>query len=724
MYRATLAMLAAWPSQLVLGAPTDVPSDVYSAGGLTLLTYNDLSNDPKNGSAAVLVHAPAGFPSAEESCRKLGETLWSPDTASFTDGLNSSLSYQIWQESFPKSQLFWVSKASSGDCRAINYRGELKEVDCAGPGSSKLPALCTQSAPVLTTATNNVRTDFIVNQRAGDLVYQGFRDFFVWKFRGIRFAAKPERFEYARPYEPTPEERSAPIPALFALPECLQVPGEVPDGSNEDCLGINIWTPYLPPTGPSSCKRPSSALVPKRLKPVMFYIYGGALRIGSGRNVYTDGTMLASRGDVVVVSVNYRVGSLGWMVLGDGVHNGNYGLSDVIAGLEWVKENIASFGGDPDRVTIFGYSAGAWLIRALMASPKAKGLFHAAIAQSGPAGIYMAEEPVQQPPLTNEAGFAYKYDSIGWAWENLGKKVVSEVGCATDETALGCLRAVDGTAFLNTSLYAIGITVDGKYIDSDRLTVNSSDNLASDVAFMTGIDRDEAGNNLVSVPVIPGVPLADIVPSIVPAVHSEAIAAAVRSPAFGIPSDPTPAEALDGVIRIATDAFFTCLEQATVYSAARHSTFESLWAYSFNRTYNFPGYTKPHCETTDPEQLEYKKCHGGDHLILFGTMRRGELPDRDGRDLPFSRVAMDHWAAFGTNRDPNPDPAYLAARGYWDTLETLQRLGPWERADVSTDAPIRLLQVQARMDAYSEVEQCKVLRQPLDYFEPGSSATN
>ncbi|KAI6339793.1 hypothetical protein MCOR25_011239 [Pyricularia grisea] len=71
----------------------------------------------------------------------------------------------------------------------------------------------------MTTDTNNDRTDFVVNQRAGDLVYQGFRDFFVWKFRGIRFAAKPERFEYARPYEPTPEERTAPIPALFALPE-------------------------------------------------------------------------------------------------------------------------------------------------------------------------------------------------------------------------------------------------------------------------------------------------------------------------------------------------------------------------------------------------------------------------------------------------------------------------------------------------------------------------
>ncbi|KAI6353729.1 hypothetical protein MCOR25_008900 [Pyricularia grisea] len=454
----------------------------------------------------------------------------------------------------------------------------------------------------------------------------------------------------------------------------------------------------------------------------MFYIYGGALRIGSGRNVYTDGTMLASRGDVVVVTVNYRVGSLGWMVLGDGVHNGNYGLSDVITGLEWVKENIASFGGDPDRITIFGYSAGAWLTRAVMASPKAKGLFYAAIAQSGTAGMYMAEEPRQEAPLTNEAGFAYKYDSIEWAWENLGKRVVSQVGCATDETAIGCLRAVDGTAFLNTSIYAIGITVDGEYLDSDRLTVNSSNSYASDVAFMTGMDRDEAGNSITSIPA--GIPLADIIPSLIPVVHREAMIAAVRSPAFGIPSDPTPEEALDGAIRVVTDAFFTCTEQATVYSAARHSAFESLWAYRFNRTYNFPGYTKPHCDTTDPEQLEYKKCHGGDHLLLFGTMRRGGLPDRDGLDLPFSRVAMDHWAAFGTNRDPNPDPAYLAARGYWDTLETLQRLGPWERADGSTSTPIRLLQVQARMDAYSEIEQCEVLGQPLDYFEPGSSAKN
>ena len=142
----------------------------------------------------------------------------------------------------------------------------------------------------------------------------------------------------------------------------------------EDCLFLNVWTPARAATA--------------RL-PVMFWIYGGGFNEGSSSVSVYDGTELAKKG-VVLVSVNYRVGPLGFLVHpelskeSDQHVSGNYGLLDQIAALQWVKKNIAGFGGDPAKVTIFGQSAGAISVIDLMRSPLAKGLFVRAIAQSGP----------------------------------------------------------------------------------------------------------------------------------------------------------------------------------------------------------------------------------------------------------------------------------------------------------------------------------------------------
>ena len=129
------------------------------------------------------------------------------------------------------------------------------------------------------------------------------------------------------------------------------------------CLNLNVWTP-----GQDNKKRP-----------VMFWIHGGGFSFGSGS--WTDGSKLAATGDVVVVTINYRVGIFGFLYLENQM--ANLGMLDMITALKWVKDNIAAFGGDPDNVTIFGESAGAVAVCCLMAMPGAKGLFHKAISQSG-----------------------------------------------------------------------------------------------------------------------------------------------------------------------------------------------------------------------------------------------------------------------------------------------------------------------------------------------------
>ncbi len=198
-------------------------------------------------------------------------------------------------------------------------------------------------------------------------------------FKGVRYAAAPVGALRWRAPEPVPTWSDV-RDARAAGASCIQKPGLSvesaggdPSPFSEDCLFVNVWTPDPQP----ATKRP-----------VMVWIHGGALIFGSGGVPIYDGAALARRG-AVVVSVNYRLGALGFFahpaLAGEGGAM-NFGLLDQVAALKWVQRNIAAFGGDPANVTIFGQSAGAESVLALYTSPLARGLFHKGIAQS-PYGI-------------------------------------------------------------------------------------------------------------------------------------------------------------------------------------------------------------------------------------------------------------------------------------------------------------------------------------------------
>jgi len=196
----------------------------------------------------------------------------------------------------------------------------------------------------------------------------------VLQFRGIPYATA-ERFRPPQPVEPWSGVRDATSFGLI----CPQNPspteavlGGQDRPSGEDCLVLNVFTPAADDAG----------------RPVMVWIHGGAFVSGSGSIVWYDGTQLARRG-VVVVTINYRLGALGFLHLGhlDGefAGSGANGIRDQVAALRWVRDNIAAFGGDPGNVTIFGESAGGMSVGTLLGTPEAAGLFHRAIAQSGAA---------------------------------------------------------------------------------------------------------------------------------------------------------------------------------------------------------------------------------------------------------------------------------------------------------------------------------------------------
>lgn len=204
----------------------------------------------------------------------------------------------------------------------------------------------------------------------------------VWK--GIRYAAPPASdLRWRAPV--APERWSEPADATKVGPVCPQptdprIPIDLGAPQGDDCLTLNVWASSDTEAGDG--------------KPVMVWLHGGAYILGSSAQSLYHGGALANGGDAVIVTVNYRLGALGFLDLssfGEGFET-NLGLRDALFALQWVRDNIAAFGGDPDRVTLFGESAGAGMVTTLLASPAAAGLFSAAIAQSSPAtSIYDRE---------------------------------------------------------------------------------------------------------------------------------------------------------------------------------------------------------------------------------------------------------------------------------------------------------------------------------------------
>lgn len=215
---------------------------------------------------------------------------------------------------------------------------------------------------------------------------EGVRQDGLSVYRGIPYAAPPTgtlRWRDPQPAKPWHGVRKADHFAPACLQTGVSMPGETPPKTSENCLYLNIWSPSRHALGHL---------------PVMVWIHGGGYSNGSAAMPLYWGDNLARQG-AVVVTVGYRLGPFGFLALPELTRqsphhsSGNYGLLDQIAALQWVKRNIAAFGGDPDCVTIFGQSAGSDAVSILMASPLAKGLFERAIGQSG--GLF---EPFQLAP--------------------------------------------------------------------------------------------------------------------------------------------------------------------------------------------------------------------------------------------------------------------------------------------------------------------------------------
>lgn len=284
-------------------------------------------------------------------------------------------------------------------------------------------------------------------------------------FKGIPYAAPPVGANRWRPPQPVPSWRDVRACTAFAAtcpqPDVMrQRFGVEQPPLSEDCLYLNVWAPA----------RAEEAL------PVMVWIHGGGFVIGSG-SAY-DGAALARQG-VVVVTINYRVGVLGFMAHEalsaepDGKGSGNYGLMDIVAALQWVQRNIEHFGGDPQRVTVFGQSSGGTAVVYLLASPMARGLFHRGIAQS--AGAY---------DLLVERGDA----------EALGQRLFAAAGAAGAPDPLAAMRGKPWREILDVAAAShirFGPVLDGRFMREQPIDIFSAGH-QSNVPLIIGSNFNEA----------------------------------------------------------------------------------------------------------------------------------------------------------------------------------------------------------------------------------------
>ncbi|GGV31093.1 carboxylesterase/lipase family protein [Streptomyces spectabilis] len=455
-------------------------------------------------------------------------------------------------------------------------------------------------------------------------------------FEGIPFAAPPTgplRWRDPRPARPWQGVRDAGAPG----PQCPQFPmlGSGPATGSEDCLTLNVTAPSSP--------------APGRGRPVMVWVHGGAFTFGSGSTYRAE--RLAVRGDTVVVTLNYRLGVLGFFGHPELRGATNFGLADQRAALRWVRANAARFGGDPGRVTLFGESAGALSTCAHLTSPKSAGLFQRAALQSGscmtafPRGAVVPAQPRYEPFVPRSRT------------ETAGVAAAATLGCVRPGDTLDCLRRLSTDELVTPALMQTFSLVSygggGLPLRPDRALEKGRFHR---VPVVQGTNRDEM--RLFLALTQSTTPIPDARAYRARLAHSFGASAPAVEARYPLADHPSPGLAWAALV---TDASFTCgALRADRALAARVPTYAYL--FSDANAPRLPGLPVV-------AGYPYGAAHGFELAYLFP---RATVPEF----TPEQRALADHmtayWTRFATTGDPNsPDTPEWPRFGPGPTVQSL-----------------------------------------------------
>ncbi|GAB7044749.1 carboxylesterase family protein [Catenuloplanes niger JCM 9533] len=447
---------------------------------------------------------------------------------------------------------------------------------------------------------------------------RGTLDHGVPAYLGIPYAAPPfgaRRMRPPHPAEPWDGVRDAtrygPTVPKSEYPATLRQYLIEPTIAGDDCLNLNVWTPDPGAGG----------------LPVLVWIHGGGFTSGSGAVGAFRGSAFARDG-VVCVTINYRLQAEGFLHTPDGVSN--LGLLDQIAALEWVRDNIAAFGGDPGRVTVAGQSAGAMSVATLLAVPRAAGLFRAAITQSGAAWntLDAGTGAKVAAALADELGVAVSRDAIAAVPP---ARVVAAAEAVTRRIQSSADPAEWGRLPLTSLPFAP--VVDGDVLPRDPLAA-ITDGAGHGVALLTGTTEEEARLPLVTSGALPHVTEADV---------------RATASAHGIAPRPAPGDSPGDVLaRVLTDSFYRI--PALRLAEARAAT-APTWMYRFD------------LRSTAAGGL-LGAAHAVDLAFTFDALDTPDAALLAGEDAPPKVAAVMHaaWVSFVTDLDPGWAPYHPATR--------------------------------------------------------------
>lgn len=501
---------------------------------------------------------------------------------------------------------------------------------CSGARDDATPAPAPADPAVVQTSTGAVR----------GTVGDGHR-----LFAGIPYAAAP--VGPLRWQDPLPAPRWDGVRDATAFgPRCMQdLTGDIELGrqTDEDCLNLNVWTPPVSEDGGP--------------KPVMVWIHGGSFVAGSG-GIY-DSRRLVSRGDIVVVTINYRLGALGFLAhpaLGPPGAVGNYGLADQQAALRWVRANIANFGGDPGKVTVAGESAGGMSVCDHLVAPGSDTLFDAAIVMSGPCQAQLAL------PAAQERSVAY----------------ASDLGCADLESAAECLRALPADR-LRTPIWYYGIGDDQlsgpvtgtAALPTDPVAAFRADE-AAQVPVLMGTTRDEWTLFVALQRIRTG---RDYTPQEYPRLVADTFGGNAAAVLSRYPLSDYPSVALAYAATV-TDGVFSCANRRWAGELARS---RDVYFYEFNDR------TAPAPQPLRELPFPVGASHSLELRYLFDVVG---APALDAAQEELAKQMVDGWSAFVRTGNPG---------------------GGW--SDVGSDATSGVMSLQlggSRMsDDFGRTHQCE-----------------